>query len=59
MKKRQLGTGGPLVSEIGLGCWGFAGTYGATSEAESHATLAAALDIGLDFLDTANVYVNC
>lgn len=56
MRKRQLGKDGPLVSAIGLGCWGFAGTYGATSEAESHATLAAALDLGIDFLDTANVY---
>ncbi len=56
MQKRQLGTGGPQVSAIGLGCWNFAGAYGPTSEAESHATLAKALDLGIDFLDTANVY---
>ncbi|MEM8750981.1 MAG: aldo/keto reductase [Pseudomonadota bacterium] len=56
MKKRQLGKDGPMVSEIGLGCWSFAGSYGATDEKESHATLAAALDMGIDFLDTANVY---
>ena len=36
----------------------FAGSYGATDEAESHATLARALDLGIDFLDTANVYGN-
>jgi aryl-alcohol dehydrogenase-like predicted oxidoreductase len=56
MKKRQLGAGGPMVSEIGLGCWSFAGAYGPTDEAESHATLKTALDLGIDFLDTANVY---
>lgn len=58
MKKRVLGTDGPSVSEIGLGCWSFAGAYGPTDEAESHATLASAIDLGIDFLDTANVYGN-
>ncbi len=58
MKKRSLGRDGPQVSEIGLGCWSFAGAYGPTDEAESHATLATALDLGIDFLDTANVYGN-
>lgn len=56
MHKRQLGKGGPDVSAIGVGCWSFAGAYGPTTEAESHDTLAAALDLGIDFLDTANVY---
>ncbi len=56
MHKRQLGAGGPMVSAVGLGCWNFSGAYGPTNEAESHATLAAALDLGIDFLDTANVY---
>ncbi|MEM7442626.1 MAG: aldo/keto reductase [Pseudomonadota bacterium] len=56
MKKRQLLTDGKMVSEIGLGCMSFAGFYGPTDEAEAHKTLAACLDLGIDFLDTANVY---
>jgi len=56
MQKRQLGKDGPMVGAVGLGCWSFGGAYGPTDEAESHATLAAALDLGVDFLDTANVY---
>lgn len=58
MKQRQLGKNGPMVSAIGLGCWSFRNSYGPTTEAESHATLAGALDLGIDFLDTANVYGN-
>ncbi len=58
MHKRALGKDGPMVSAVGLGCWSFAGSYGETDEAESHATLARALDLGIDFLDTANVYGN-
>lgn len=56
MKKRFLGRGGPPVSEIGLGCWNFTGAYGPTDESESRAALAASVDAGIDFLDTANVY---
>ena len=56
MEQRQLGKAGPRVSAIGLGCWNFAGPYGPTSEKESHETLAAATDLGIDLLDTANVY---
>ena len=56
MKKRMLGPNGPMVSEIGLGCWNFAGAYGPTDEAESHETLKTAIDEGVTFLDTANVY---
>ncbi len=58
MKKRQLLTSGKSVSEIGLGCMSFAGFYGSTTEQEAHETLTAALDLGIDFLDTANVYGN-
>lgn len=56
MKQRQLGSSGPGVSTIGLGCWNFAGPYGPTLEQESHETLAAARDLGINFIDTANVY---
>lgn len=56
MKQRQLCTDGTMVSEIGLGCMSFAGFYGPTTETEAHNTLAAALDMGVTFLDTANVY---
>jgi aryl-alcohol dehydrogenase-like predicted oxidoreductase len=45
-----------MVGAVGLGCMSFAGFYGPTDEAESHATLARAMDLGVDFLDTANVY---
>lgn len=56
MRKRKLGADGPLASSIGLGCWSFGGAYGPTDEAQSHRALAKALDVGIDFLDTANVY---
>ena len=56
MKKRRLLQSGKLVSEIGLGCMSFAGFYGPTDEKEAHDTLNTALDCGIDFLDTANVY---
>ena len=56
MKKRRLLQSGKLVSEIGLGCMSFAGFYGPTDEKEAHDTLNTALDYGIDFLDTANVY---
>jgi len=58
LQKRQLGRDGPQVGAIGLGCWSFAGAYGKTDTATSHNTLARALDLGIDFLDTANVYGN-
>lgn len=56
MQKRQLGGGGPQVSALGLGCMSLAGAFGATTEAEGLACLDAALDAGIDFFDTANVY---
>ena len=56
MKQRQLGTLGPMVSAIGLGCMSFGGIFGPTTEAESFACLDAALAGGVTFYDTANIY---
>ncbi|NJM83734.1 MAG: aldo/keto reductase [Tabrizicola sp.] len=58
MKQRQLGSDGPLVSAIGLGCLSFGGIFGATSQDESLRCLDAAWDHGITFLDTANIYGN-
>jgi hypothetical protein len=46
------------VSAVGFGCLSFASFYGATSEGESLRALAGALDLGVDFWDTANIYGN-
>ncbi|MFT3973102.1 MAG: aldo/keto reductase [Amaricoccus sp.] len=56
MERRRLGSAGPEVSAIGVGAMSFGGFYGPTTEADSHALLAAALDFGIDHVDTANVY---
>ncbi len=56
MKRRVLGASGIEVSAIGLGCWGMSGSYGPADEAESEATLHHALDLGVDFIDTADSY---
>jgi aryl-alcohol dehydrogenase-like predicted oxidoreductase len=56
LAKRTLGRGGPAVSLLGLGCMGMSEFYGALDEAESVATIHAALDAGVTLLDTADVY---
>ncbi|HEY4299672.1 MAG TPA: aldo/keto reductase [Candidatus Didemnitutus sp.] len=56
MEKRVLGRDGPGVSALGLGCMGMSEFYGPRDEAESLATLNHALDRGVDFLDTADMY---
>ena len=53
---RKLGRQGLEVSMIGLGCMGMSQSYGEADEAESVATLHRALDLGCNFLDTAEVY---
>ncbi len=56
MEKRRLGRNGPDVSALGLGCMGMSEFYGPGDDAESIATIHAALDAGINFLDTADVY---
>src|SRR4051795_4592217 len=56
VSKRRLGRNGPEVSAIGLGCMGMSEFYGSGSEQESIATIHHALDRGVTFLDTADMY---
>lgn len=56
MEKRRLGNNGPLVSAIGLGCMGMSGVYGTPDEAESIATIARAVELGVDLIDTSDMY---
>jgi aryl-alcohol dehydrogenase-like predicted oxidoreductase len=56
MQMRKLGSSGLQVSAIGLGCMGMSEFYGPASEDESIATLHRALDLGVNFLDTADMY---
>lgn len=56
MLTRKLGTAGPQVSAIGLGCMGMSDAYGHTDESESIATVHAALDAGITLLDTGDFY---
>ncbi len=58
MEKRKLGSQGLVVSTMGLGCMGMSQAYGAPDEAESVATLHRAIELGIDFFDTADVYGN-
>ncbi len=56
MQKRPLGNSALEVSAIGLGCMPLSSGYGASDEAEALATLRRALDLGITFLDTADLY---
>ncbi len=56
MQKVKLGSAGAVVSRMGLGCMGMSEFYGERDDGESAATILRALDLGINFLDTADVY---
>ena len=56
MKQRKLGRGGPLVSALGLGCMGMSDFYGQADDERSIETIHRTLDLGINFLDTADAY---
>src|SRR5579859_4020376 len=56
MRTTQLGSNGPAVSAVALGCMGMSGMYGPSDEAESIATIHAAIDAGINLLDTGDFY---
>jgi aryl-alcohol dehydrogenase-like predicted oxidoreductase len=58
VKQRKLGNCGTVVSALGIGGMSFSDFYGPTDTEKSHAILNAALDLGIDHIDTANVYGN-
>jgi len=56
LQRRKLGTRGLEVSSVGLGCMGMSQSYGEADEAESIATIHRAIELGVDFFDTAEAY---
>ena len=56
MERRKLGNQGLVVSAMGLGCMGMSYAYGKPDEEESIATLHEAIELGVNFLDTAEIY---
>src|ERR1051325_6916067 len=56
MQRVRLGSQGAAVSRMGLGCMGMSEFYGDRNDAESAATILRALDLGVNFLDTADMY---
>ena len=56
VNRRNLGSEGLVVSELGLGCMGMSEFYGTSDEDESIGTIHRALELGMTFLDTADMY---
>src|SRR5438105_10648497 len=56
MEKVTFGSQGAVVSRLGLGCMGMSEFYGERNDAESAATILRALELGINFLDTADAY---
>ncbi len=56
MESRPFHAGGPTVSVVGLGAWAIGGSWGEVTEEDGLATIAAAVDAGVTFIDTADVY---
>lgn len=56
MQTQTLGQNGPRITRIGLGCMGMSEFYGDSDEAQSIATIQRALDLGINFFDTADMY---
>jgi len=56
MQTRRLGANGPVVSAMGLGCMGMSEFYGQTDEKESISTIHRAIDLGINLIDTADMY---
>ena len=56
MDRRNLGSEGLVVSALGLGCMGMSEFYGTGDEEESIATIHRSIELGIDFIDTADMY---